>query len=120
YNKIMQLEEEIVALKEFQGSTANNAASQVQWLSHSCLLPHKTEIVCLSKKYALLFELWPEEAAFLQHCPAKCSLFAEASANLSTKNEAALYTLCAMYKLYDVMPTKFHSFIEQLPAFTDA
>ncbi|KAG6896263.1 hypothetical protein C0992_009420 [Termitomyces sp. T32_za158] len=119
-NKISQLEEEIAAFKEHQGvGTANNAAGQVQWLSHSRLIPHKTEIVRLSKKYALLFELWPEEAVFLQRCPAKRPSFAEV-ANLSTEDEAALYTLCATYELYDVMPTEFHSFIEQLPAFRDA
>ncbi|KAG6882369.1 hypothetical protein C0993_010860, partial [Termitomyces sp. T159_Od127] len=113
---ILHLEDEINAPQEQHSNSTNSAGNYVQWLTNPCFIPHKSEIIHLLKKYALLYELWPDEAAFLECCLANHPSFK----NMSVEEEAVLYILCATDKLYEVMPSEFHSFIEQLLAFRDA
>ncbi|KAG6867911.1 hypothetical protein C0993_009584 [Termitomyces sp. T159_Od127] len=117
---ILHLEDEINALREQHSNSTNSAGNYIQWLTNPRLVPHKFKIIHLLKKYALLYELWPDEAAFLQCCPANHPSFKEASVSMSVEEEAVLYILCATDELYEVMPFEFHSFIEQLLAFRDA
>jgi hypothetical protein len=118
HDKIRQLKIENETLKAASPSSSNSGSRRVgdstNWLKSPLLFPFKQEIIAFAKKVAVLEELWSNENAFLQPCPAVAPSLMERY----SKTEA--YNCYVTNMLYTYLPSKLHPSLENLVAFKDA
>ncbi|KAG6836216.1 hypothetical protein H0H93_010133 [Arthromyces matolae] len=93
-----------------------DSAFELSWLTHPALLNYQSEIAENAQKFAVLYQLWPVDDAFMKERPIPQPTLRGITFP-SEEVKSAIYACCATNEIYECMPLEFWDFILELPAF---